>query len=258
MAEIKEIPALVTIKNCVMSAMNALEIYHMSHYSRFVEFAKLGFFDLQLYAMDRVKTAYLTPNSVGIVNLPSDYVDYVSIGINVQGEMWTLGLNQNLIGEGDPDINCGALVKETGQNCYVAPGLQYNFSDHFRGAQYIGGVYGLGGGLNGDYYKVDKRNRRIILRNNNLGNNKLVVEYISTGVEFCGDTLIPRESLLAIRAFILWQNISAKPKVPKNEKLYQERLYLREAEKVNELSTLFTKDEYLDTIYKRTFQGVKR
>ena len=252
---------VVSLRYCVMSTFNEIGSYNPRQYNRYLQFAIDCFRELNLKVMRRVEVAYLTINDIGVVSLPSDFVDYIAIGINRGGEVITLTKNDKLMlprnytdGELVPisydssDISSYSL--DTTSNVV--------FTDHFYQGEYVPALYGLGGGFNEGYYRIDYENRLLVIKNDLLRGQEVILEYISTGISLTGSTIVPVQCLPSIKAYIHWKRVANDKKEPLHEKQTKERQYIIETRKLNAVEQSFTKDEYLDVKYKHTKQTLKR
>ena len=91
----------VNLDYAVNQCLVDIEDYDMAQYQRFLQFANLGYTDLNLFVTQNVKVAYLKINDNKTVDLPNDFMDYLKIGVEIN-------LNENsnvlLFGcEGDAD-----------------------------------------------------------------------------------------------------------------------------------------------------------
>ena len=88
---------VVSLRYCVMSAFNEIGTYNNKQYKRYLQFAIDCFRELNIKIMRNVEVEYLTINDIGVVTLPSDFVDYIAIGVNKGGEVVTLTKNDQLM-----------------------------------------------------------------------------------------------------------------------------------------------------------------
>jgi hypothetical protein len=169
-------------------------------------------------------------SDINTVDLPSDYIDYLKIGYIVNGKIVTLTHN--------PSIPI-PISGECGEDTNPFPDLSLSIP--------LVPTYGAGGGYNVAEYRIDKKDRRIILQGSVPG-SQLAIEYISTGVSLNEETTIPRKYLPAIRAYVVWTLIENDPKVPMNDKIRKGDLYAQEVSRAS-MSELPTLDECMDAIY---------
>ena len=106
-------------------------------YKKYLQYAILGFQELNLYVSQSVKVAYLPVSSIKTANLPDDYLTYTKIGYNNGGVIATLGLNEDLMLAHQTD-DCGNTTNENlgscgdddtnNQSASILPSFGYFFS----------------------------------------------------------------------------------------------------------------------------------
>ena len=131
------------------------------------------------------------------------------------------------------------------------------FSDHFRNGQFVGGLYGLPGGIDRAYFRFDLENRQIVF-SGSTPRSEIVLEYISTGMKSDGSTVIPREIVAPLRNYILWQKDDNNPRVAYNEKERLKSRYDQSIEALRFFKNSFTRDEYMRMLYSSYRQSPKR
>ena len=110
-------------------------------YKKFLQYAILGFQDLNIYVSQSVKVAYLPISDIKTVDLPDDYITYTKIGYNNGGVIATFGLNEDLMMPHKTD-DCGDPINENlgscgdddtnNQSASILPSFVYYFSPHYR------------------------------------------------------------------------------------------------------------------------------
>lgn len=221
----------------------------------YMQLAIEGFTELSLWHLDSVEVVYLTMNEAKVVNLPADFIDYTKIGIPINGKLRVLTRHDKILLprtfiDGTPVGNSDA------DDTLDAASLVY-FSDHFRGGQYVGGLYGMPGGVDDAYYRID-RERRTIAFSGSVPRSEIVLEYISSGVNTTGSTLIPREAVPALRTYILWQSVENDKITAYNEKERRKRNHEEEVAALRSFQDIFTADEYKRLIWGSSRQTIKR
>ena len=197
-----------------------------------------------------VNVAYLTPNDVNNAAFPKDYEYYTKIGINVGGQIVTLTLN--------PDIplvrkyDCGVEAQDPSQIDWnrFDPGIYYagfNFAPHYRNGQFVGEMYGVGGGFNSlGYFRVDKKLRQFQFYN--IPKTEIILEYVGDD-KTNGSTLIPYMDVDPIRTFVLWKLIDNKMGIPQSEKDRKFWAHNAALQKRIKLEFAPTMSDYLDVCY---------
>jgi len=243
----------VTISYVVMSVLNRLRDYSMRHYSFLEQIVIEGFTELNLWHTNNIEVVYLRMSEAKTVDLPCDYVDFCKIGIPINGQIRVITRNKDILlprkfQDGQDVGNTDGVPSITGA---------VFFADHFRNGQFVGGLYGLTGGLDEVFFDIDRERRQIIFYGE-LPRAEVVLEYISSGVNLTGTTIIPREAVPALRQYALWQLIENDPKVPSSEKDRKKMQYEEQVEALRSFQNTFTIDEYKRRIWRSTHQSLKR
>jgi len=254
----------VNIDYAVNQCLVDIEDYDMAQYQRFLQFANLGYTDLNLFVTQNVKVAYLKVNDNKTVDLPNDYMDYLKIGVEINGQVWTLTLNDDMLLPRTTDA-CGEIIppdlRAIGDDVdgtkALIPNFGFYFAAHFRNGQYIGERYGIGGGFNMAYFRIDHEKRQIVF-DSELPDGTIILEYKSSGVKADGSTVIPRKVIPALTAYIHWRRLQYNDKKPLSQKNNYRELYYIEYEKLQMLENSFTIDEYLDSTYRVVTSTVRR
>lgn len=242
-----------TITYVVMSVLNRLRDYSMRHYSFLEQIIIEGYTDLNLWHMDNIEVVYLRMSNAKVVDLPSDYVDYCKIGIPINGKIRVLTRNESILLP--RKFEDGADVGNADDANAAVGGIF--FTDHFRNGQFVAGLYGMPGGIDEAYYDIDRENRQIVF-SGNIPRAEIVLEYISSGVNVSGTTIIPREAVPALREYALWQLVENDPKVSPTEKERKKSQYEEQVEALRAFQTTFTIDEYKRRVWRSTRQTIKR
>lgn len=239
-----------TITYVVMSVLNRLKDYSMRHYSFLEQVILEGYSDLNLWHLDNIEVVYLRMSDAKTIDLPSDFVDWLKIGIPMSGKLRVLTNHKQILFP--RQFADGAPVGNTDD----VSGATY-FNDHFRDGQFVGGLYGMPGGADQAFYRIDKETRTIIF-SGSIPRAEIVLEYISTGIKLQGTTVIPREAVSALRAWALWQIIEDDPKVSPTQKERKKMQYEEQLHALDFFQSAFTKDEYKRHVYKHSKQSTKR
>lgn len=120
----------------------------------------------------------------------------------------------------------------------------------------IYGGYGVGGGKNINYFKVNYKDNIIVF--DDVPNYNIYIEYLSNGLNTDSDITIPRRYLDALTAGVMYQFAVEDMNTPFNRTEQLRRNYVDKMKIVKSMKGSFTKDELLDTIYKNSKQTSKR
>jgi len=243
---------LVNLKFVVMSYLNRINDYSMRNYKRLAQIVIEGFTDLNLYHTTNIEVEYLYMDEAKIVNVPSDFIDWVKVGIPVNGKLVTLTKRKNmLLPRKFPD------GKDVGHLDSADPGNVSSFVSHFKGGKYVGALYGMSGGYNVAYFRYDEEMRQFIFTPE-VPRSEIVLEYVSSGVSLTSSTTIPRPAVKPLLSWTHWQLGEFDKRIPGHEKTRREKLYDRDVMELRSFVFTPTMDEYRDIMYKMLKQSPKR
>jgi hypothetical protein len=250
--------ALVTIRYVIMSMLNRLNDYTLKNYKRSVQIAIEGMTEQFSTYHTGVgnEVVYLHMSTAKTVNLPSDFIDYLKIGVPVNGKIRVLTKKDSIALPRVFD-DTGESVGNTDSGDSEGLENAIFFSDHFKNGQFIGGLFGLSGGIDDAYYRIDMENRQIVF-SGSTPRSEIVLEYVSSGLKADGSSLIPREVVAPLRNYVLWQMVENDQKVAYNEKERRKREYTESVEQLRFFTTCPTKDEILRMFYSGYRQTPKR
>lgn len=241
-----------TLRYCVMSHFNDLGYYNAKQYNRFLQMAVEAYRELNLTFKYMPESISLTIPDSGVLNMPRDMVDYIRICINVGGSMYELTRNNSLILP--RGLNEGGVA-----NVQYADLTGYNLADVLN--EYPSYTsphhYGSSGGKNVGYYRIDDSTRQIVLSGFVPG-AKLVIDYISTGINMNGKTYVPIDAVIPIKAYIAWKSIEHDKSYPRNEKDMKMMQWNVERRVLISKKNAFTINEFLDAMYSVSKQTIKR
>jgi hypothetical protein len=224
----------------------------------------------------RIKSLKRDIDSNNTVQLPSDYVDLVKVGIvGADGVVYVLNQNKNInysrkvSGTTTPvDDKEGPMYLEqnevenrlddkTSTNGDVDNGDPFE-SYVFRNYIYennLGGLYGIGGGHGMGEYRINlDQNRLEIDTSSDI--TKVVIEYVADEAR-SSNPLIHVYAEEALRAYIYYKLCERKSTVPANEKMRARSEYYNERRKAKARLSNFTREEALRTIRKNFKQAPK-
>lgn len=266
---------LVTVRYVVMQVLNRLQDYSMRNYRRLVQIAIEGMTEMQLFHTEEgLEVVYLHMSTAKTVQLPADFIDYVKVAYPLNGQLRVISRNDNILLPRTfyGSIIGGAFVADTGDaigntsygsvigGAFVAdtetPNAMF-FSDHFRNGQFIGGLYGLPGGVDQAYFRIDRENRQMVF-SGSTPRSEIVLEYISTGLKTDGSSMIPREVVAPLRTYVLWQMVENDQKVSESERERRKREHNEAVEALRSFKNAFTLEEYRRMLYTTTHQSPKR
>jgi hypothetical protein len=254
--DVPKTAGLVTLRYVVMSVLNRIKDYTMRDFYFLMQLCIEGFTELSLWHLDSLEVVYLHMSAAKVVTLPADFVDWTKIGVPINGKLRVLTRHDNVLLPRTFDD--GTPVGNTdGGNATLSTESFVFFSDHFRAGQYVGGLFGLPGGIDEAYYRFD-RERRTIAFSGSVPRSEIVLEYISSGVKLTGTTMVPREAVPALRTYILWQMVENDKTTSGNEKERRKRNHEEEISALRCFQDIFTIEEYKRMLWGTSRQTPKR
>jgi len=252
---------------CVSLVQMHADDYTTHRKQKYLQLAILMYRELKFRAHTNVEVAYITPNAVMNSPLPKNFGYWTKVGINYGGTILNLSVNQDLVIENRFD-ECGdefssALAGITsGEIAIDSLGERYEggyyYAPHWRNGQFVGEMYGVGGGYNGlGYFKVNPE-LNLIQFSPEVPRTEIVLEYASDGSDVNGSTLIPTIAVNTIVDGIFWLLAKHDNKLSLAEKNDKWGNYNGEFQKYKELIFTPTIEEYTDAMYSTYKSTVKR
>jgi hypothetical protein len=226
----------------------------------------------------RIKSLKRTINANNTIDLPSDYVDLVKIGIvGADGTVYVLNQNKN-INYSRKVSDTATPVDDKGGPMYLSQNEVENREDDktsttgadvlssddpfesyvFRNYIYentLGGLYGIGGGHGMGEYRINLDQNRIEL-DTSSDISEVIIEYVADEAR-SSNPLIHVYAEEALRSYMYYKLCERKSTVPANEKMRARSEYYNERRKAKARLGNFTRDEALRTIRKNFKQAPK-
>jgi hypothetical protein len=185
--------------------------YPLHYYMQCLVYSKECLRQLHFDDLKVVNTKKLTLSATNSITLPSDYVDYIKVGVAYGQTVRPLIKNDkinrlnnydslgNKIDYGTPDYNNDSTVYYG----YVTP-LYWRMNTINELGENLGRLYGYGAGVEHDTFKVlPERNE--IQFDESLGYSEIILEYISDGSNADAATCVDAYAQDAIDAYIKFQ-----------------------------------------------------
>lgn len=216
-----------------------------NRYPRFLQLAISGLKDLSQDLRNIVSEVTLSVNDNDTVDLPSNYIDYLVIATVYQGQLSTLGLNDNIAPKtmdacGNLEVSSSEISPYEG----VFVGLSTNYN---KNGENIGGAFGIGGGGNANgTYKIYKQQGYIAL--NGFVGDEIVLKYLATTEQVDGNFVVEEYLVEAIKAFIAWRSKKGLRSYDLGDKQMSQQFYQQQKKlaqrRVNRFSIAEFVDEY--------------
>lgn len=202
---------------------------NLNRYARLMTIAVSGLREIRMDVSGVPTTILLTVTDSDAANLPHDFVSLIRVAIcDAGGNLKALGMNENMCLPRDFD-KCGNDAIDT-DDVGGGFGISFNglegFSDNIRNGEFVGRMFGLGGGGNiyGNY-RIDWERGTINFGNLLTGVSTVVLEYLSDLSLVNGDYQAHPFIIETLKAWIYWKDIQRKVSVGLGEKQIAERQY---------------------------------
>lgn len=217
-----------------------------------------------------IKTVRLKLDESNATDLPLDYVDYIKIGVCVNGHIINFDYHPNLCIGGarvkkdecgdEVIINC--LSKFENGTAELSDYNRWGYLPYFHNGQHVAGYYGLGEGFNGYGYRIDLANRKIYF-SSYVEVDEIILEYRTKGIDSTGNAIVPETAISTLTSFVHWKvNSFPKKGINKraslNDAMYWENQFRLEWKGMVRRKNALTKDEWLTVIRKSIHQLPKR
>lgn len=192
----------------VESVSSDLKETTTKNYPYYLKWAIDSYRQLNLFTLPVIKTVMLPLESNLTVDLPSDFVSYISVGIRIGKHLYLLGLDNDLVLglEKECEVPIEQVVQKPDHFSSLFP-YWYFFGGAIRGGQYVGEQYALGGGWSRKgYYKIDLERHQIQF-SSVIPKTEIVLEYKSTGIDCDGSVEVPYQAIDAMIAFVHWKRV---------------------------------------------------
>lgn len=221
-----------------------------NRYARFLQLAIEGVKEINREYKNVIKVKLIPVSEENFTfPLPVDFIDYLRISVCYRGQLFALGLNDNMCPPHFDD--CGNLVVDgieaTNSDDRLGSswwGGQYN-SDGF----FIGKIYGIGGGQNSiGTYTVYKSQGYIAFQHMNQDYDEIVLQYLGDMDTIDGEHVVDSAYSEAIKAWIYWKSIERLRSYGLGDKEKAERSYYNAKRKGAMIKKAFTLTEAVSAI----------
>jgi hypothetical protein len=238
------------------------------HYARLLDIAVDGYKDIFKKIMPDYKTLLLTwdNDDERFINYPSDYSSYIIVGVPFimpNGNMSILTLSKNdLLYFDKPracECNCtlNVAVEEPVSNTlellstgYAPFNQMFPFGRTYRNGQYVGEMYGLGGGQSFmGSFTDDTRNKRFVFGRDVPKNTEIVLRYKPVAIDYSQALVgIPADAEESLIAWTQWKMLNRRNST-KSERDEAEYLYICRRDEFNMNLNGPTASEIEDAFY---------
>jgi hypothetical protein len=248
-----QVSGLTDLSYVVAEVLNELEDYSQNQTQRLLALGISVIRDLRIYDQASIQVAYLKVNEAGIIPFPHDYIDYVEIGVRDRGQIRPLTLdNSMLLDRGESCAQPTRKMVNTVSGGVSDIGLRFGY---YLNNVFTPTYYGISGGRNSAYYKIDKAANRIQF-DGIIIDGEVVLVYKSTGIG--PNTTFGQEMINPIKAGIHYKRVEHNLNVPMNHKQMLKQDYDSEILKLRAFTQKFTRSEYMDIFHRYKKQTQKQ
>tara|TARA_R110002020_G_scaffold237944_5_gene450292 strand:- start:57 stop:779 length:723 start_codon:yes stop_codon:yes gene_type:complete len=214
-------------------------------YLRYFNLALSGLKELNFDTVRQIKTVELNIDHKNTVDLPIDYIAYISIAVSNGNNLNYLGLKNKINFIKNPTNSTSSTTED--------PPI---FTDNTPGDG-LWGRYGQGGGNNANgYYRENLEEGTIEFSGSG---STIILEYISDGSFDLEGKEIKIHSFAeeALKSYIYWRSIYRKRAINMNEKMVAKKEYYNQKRLARARMQSFNKQEAMQTTRKAFKQAPK-
>lgn len=196
---------MITLDSVIEDLQAELGSSTQHDYSDLLTLMVRGIEDLHYDVNGYMKRKEIEPDTMGVVQLPDDFVKEVKIGvITSSGHLVFLGRNQNIF---KPTDNCGNMYTPTSgsSSAYGISNMDSTASQHYRNGEIIGAYYGVGGRSTAGEFRMNREANRIEL-SSNLSGSIVVLDYIARPSQINGKFHIHEFLREPLMRYAMWKS----------------------------------------------------
>lgn len=223
-----------TLHNIVMTAIDMAE-EDVSKYNKFLKLGIACYRNLRLHHVSEgeMVSKLSVDSTLNTVDFPDDMVDWIAIGVPVDGKLWTLTRKHGVIKTTTTEDATETYDTSIGEG-------QDLINDVDSGYNARGGVNDEG------YFDIDYPNKRFVLKNTTA--TTVWLAYVTSGINLEEtDQYLPIKYEETIRAYIIWQANVYRSDVALNFKRELERQYEQQLKDLRHSEIHL--GELMDTLY---------
>jgi hypothetical protein len=189
--------------------------------------------------------------NLSVATLPSDYMRYIRIGVvDIDGLFHPLAENKAIVTPLVKD-DCGDLTRSSGpaEGRLGFISSEWN-ADNFRNGEFVGRMFGMGGGGNRyGYYNIDKEKGWIVF-NTDFGLSQVCLEYVGDLQTEAFDYIVNPFIVDSVKSGMYLRSILRDRNITLGEKQNAERTYVKEKAKAIARMNNSTLDEWYSALRK--------
>jgi len=256
----KKTAGFVNLSYCVNQVQVDMEDYSDRIKEKALHYALNIFSNYNMFQSKNVEVAYVQMDANGVINLVTagltDFVDWVKVGIIINGKVWVLDVNNKIpLRRTEIDATEAADIFNGTAREDITDG--YYFAGHYYNGIYNEAMYGYGGGFSRSYFRYDNEKREFQF-DTAVPTTMVVIEYLSSGINLTGATVIPLYMVNYIVFAIHERFAFFNNKLTRGERADYKQRMLEEESILENFEYRFDLAQYLNMSYASQHQGVKR
>lgn len=234
-----------SLEQIVDESLAGIRDFDRTRYAEAVMYAMRGLRDFQIFHCASIKQSWETITPIKTITFPEDYLNFISIGVQLNGGIFTFTKESTSINPSNPlDDTLNPLRGETTQIKKNSYGYASNSAN-----------------LEG-YFTLDPAHDRIVLKEpfieyytSNSSKTEVLLSYVSTGItDDLRNSYVPTTAANLLMAYVEYKLVASMPeKYPANYRADKFGEFQLEQEKFDILS-LPSIDELYDAIYSTSAQ----
>jgi len=244
-----DVSGLTTLGKVVKKAIHRGRL-PLSEYKLVFGLCMDGMRDLNLYTVKGERIQWLSMTDTNCINLPSDYLSFIKLGVPIGGRLWSFSYDGSIIAPTTMSNGVETLDATKGEGVSAVQG---KFNPDGTSVPYNSSGYNSTGGHNNYNFTFDLENRRLVL--DGIDRTQVLLVYKSNGISASGETLLSATYEEALLSFISWKLAVGQKNMSWSQSGKQE--YYEECNKLKFLESPPIEAMY-DAIYSTYRQGVKR
>ena len=174
----------------------------LSRKAQYMSWAIMGYRQLQLKAYKQVKSENLPVSEINTVTLPSDYVGYVKVGVQIGDKIVQFSNNNNIATVFSLDADGNEVANGYVAEDFVLNGINTN---NYLATQFWTNTFGMLPIR--DFFKIDLPNNRIVLSAPSQFKT-IYLEYITDGLDCIDETIVHPMAYEVIRCYVHLQRFN--------------------------------------------------
>lgn len=201
-----------------------------------------GMGHLSLFNLPQKNSVKLEPDSLGRIKFPSDCLKFLSLSVPNGAKNYTFTRDKTLVSTSTKTYSYEIFDTDYGEGQQQQDVFSYSYGK---------------GGASEFVFTVNERLRYVQI--SGFMGTQCTFNYISSGItENPAGVEIPKIAEKALIAYVLWKDSEYDTSLSLSERQIREQKFFNEAEDLDLINYMPTKDEIMDAYYSNLYQSIKR